>query len=329
MRKRHFLIIGVFLSCFLIWPQTGWTAQKILLAVFYEIPDYLITLQAFKAGLAQAAKQQGKELEWLELKQLDGNIHDFISKLKEIENTIDLVFVAGTPTAMAVLESGIKKPVLFAAVANPKKAKLVDNLHSPGRNFTGIYCAVSANRQLQTILSSFPEIKNITIIYNPFDPAPTAQVEEWFKAVMVRKDLDIKFNKIKIPEQVNSAQSMREFMNTLDKTMDILITTADAKISSYGEAIIQVANQNNIPVYSSLNSMVEAGALFSLGFKFKQAAEQLSVSQALRILNGTLPQDIPVCTLPEYNLVINLKTAKQIGIKFPEKILQEADQIIQ
>jgi len=327
--KRRFLSKAGLLCCFLLWAQTSWAAQKILLVIGQDTRDYAMTRQVFKVGLDLAVKQKGQSIEWLELKQIGENKQEFIDNLKEMEDDIDLVFVAGTPTAMSVLESGINKPVLFAAVANPKKANLVNNLHSPGRNFTGAYCAVSANRQLQTVLSYLPKTKNITIVYNPFDPAPAAQVEDWSKAISILKNSDIRLSKIKIPEQVNSSQAMLEFMNTIDPTMDVLITTADAKIANYGSEIIQFAIRNKVPMYSSLNSLVEEGALFSLGFKFKEAAQQISVSQAIKILNGVLPKDIPVGTLPEYSLVFNLKTAQQIGIEFSEKIIESADELIQ
>lgn len=325
MYNRKIFIVLIFFCFFLCSSQKVWGAQKILLAVFDENSDYLITRQAFQTGLEHAAKQQDLDIEWLELKTASDNKSEFIRRLKELENSIDIIFVAGTPNALAVKQAGIKKPVLFAAVANPKKAKLVESLHDSGTNFTGCYCAVSANRQLQIVLSILTESKRMVIIYNPDDPAPVAQVEEWERAVINLKNPTIILEKIAIPKQVDSLQSMIDFMNTLDKNIDVIITTADAKISNYGAGIIQVANQNKIPTYFSLNSMVAEGALLSLGFKFLQAAEQISVPQAIKLLNGFLPSEIPVGTLPEYSLAINLNTAQQIGIVFPQSIIDAAD----
>ncbi len=329
MKIKKFLICAIVWGYCLCLAQTSFAAQKILLAVYKDTHDYQITRQAFQSGLDQAAKQEGLDIEWVELNQVGVKEETFVSSLKQIENSIDMIFVAGTPNALAVKKAGIKKPVLFAAVANPKKAKLVHTLHHPGTNFTGTYCAVSANRQLQTILKFLPSRKNIAIIYNPFDPSPAAQVAEWEKVILFLEDSNINLTKIRIPEQVQSVQGMTAFMNKLNKKIDILITTADFKISQYGEGIIQVANQSKIPVYSSLNYLVEKGALLSVGFKFKQAVENISVAQGIKILKGVLPTDIPVGTLPEYSLAINLKTAKQVGIELPEKMIQAADIIIQ
>jgi putative tryptophan/tyrosine transport system substrate-binding protein len=325
MRNRKIFIGLIFFCFFLCSSQRVWGAQKILLAVFDETADYLITRQAFQTALDLAAKQQGLDIEWLELKTAPDDKLEFIRRLKELENSIDMIFVAGTPNVLSVKQSGIKKPVLFAAVANPKKAKLVKALHDSGTNFTGCYCAVSANRQLHIVLSLLTGSKRMVIIYNPDDPAPVAQVEEWERAVSNLKNPTISLEKIAIPKQVDSMQGMIDFMNTLDKNIDIIITTADAKISNYGAGIIQVANQHKIPTYFSLNSMVAEGALLSLGFKFQQAAEQVSVPQAVKILKGQLPTEIPVGTLPEYSLAINLNTAKQIGIVLPESIIETAD----
>jgi putative tryptophan/tyrosine transport system substrate-binding protein len=329
IEKKIFLITVIVFCCFFSWAEFALAAQKILLAVCDDTSDYLITRQTFKSGLEREAKQQGLDIEWQELNIPADNKPEFIRRLKELESGIDLVFVAGTPNALAVKRAGIKKPVLFAAVANPKKAKLINNFHSPQSNFTGCYCAVSANRQLQTVLTILNHPNRIAIIYNPFDPAPVSQVEEWEKAIEFLKNPKITLKKIGIPEQVNSVEGMINFMNTMNKSWDVLITTADAKISSCGAGIIKVANQHKIPVYASLNSQVAEGALLSLGFKFKQATEQISVPQAIKILKGTLPADISVGTLPEYSLAINLNTGRQIGFVFPQEIVESADIKIQ
>lgn len=236
------------------------------------------------------------------------------------------MFTTGTPNAMAVKASGFKKPVIFSAVANAVGAKLVESNEVPGTNFTGAHCAVPFDSQLRALLLVLPDVSNIGILYNNSDPSPTGQARGWKKAVA---EQGLQLSEFYVPAEVNSPESLAEATKPLIGKVDVIVTTADAKVSPYGKGMIDVANNAGMATYVTLSQLVNKGALVSLGFNFTEATRIVNVPQAIKILKGESPAVIPVGTFTEYKLVINLKTATQIGVSVPMRALKIASEIIQ
>jgi putative ABC transport system substrate-binding protein len=251
----------------------------------------------------------------------------FIEQLKVKAADASLIFTTGTPNALAIKESGVTKPVLFSAVASPVGAKLVNSLEAPGTNFSGCHCAVPEVSQLRALQMVLPNVKKIGLLYNPKDPAPTAQVNKWKEAIAGATGLQaIEFV---IPEGTDSADKLAEATKAMVGQVDVIVTTADAKVSPYGDGMIKVANENKIPSYASLSQLVRKGALASLGFDFPEGARTVNVPQALKILKGAADvSTIAVGTYTEYKLVINAKTAEVIGVTLSPSALKIASEVI-
>ncbi len=327
MKIKNIYMIFVLALMFLMpFNSNACAAQKIIIAIYNDNPDYSAIRKIFVSGLKQAANKLSLEVEFEDLVDA-ANRQEFIRRLKEQAKDADMIFTAGTPNAMAVKETGVKIPVLFSAVADPKKAGLVNSFHSPDSNFTGAYCAVAAHTQLQTLLRVYPKAKTLGILYNPRDPAPVSQVQSWHKAASYVPG--IKIMNFHIPERVSSEEDLAEVTKGMVGLVDVIVTTADAQISPYGRGMIEVANKHNIPTYVSLSHLVEKGALVSLGFNFEEATKVVNIPQAIKILQGIPPAAIPVGTYPYYDLIINLKTAKKIGINFSDNIVNSAAKIIE
>ncbi len=314
------VVVAMMLSC-----SGAFAAQKVLSGVFFDNPDYAATRKAFLTNLEKEAIKAGLEIEIIDI-STNGDREAFIAKLKEMEPQADLIFTTGTPNAMAVKESGVKKPVIFSAVANAVGAKLVESNEVPGTNFTGAHCAVPFDSQLRALLLVLPDVKNIGILYNKNDPSPSGQARGWKKTV---EDNGLNIIEFSIPSDVKSVEGLAEATKPMLDKVDVIVTTADAKVSPYGQGMIDTANAAGIPTYVTLAQLVNKGALVSLGFNFTEAARIVNVPQAIKILNGENPAVIPVGTFTEYKLVINLKTAKQIGISVPMRALKIASEIIQ
>ena len=250
----------IFVLAFMLlmpFNSNACAAQKILIAIYNDNPDYSAVRGVFVSGLKQAVNKLGIEVEFVDLIHAD-NRQEFIQRLKEEARDADMVFTAGTPNAMAIKESGIKIPVLFSAVADPKKAQLVKSFHRPDSNFTGAYCAVAAHTQLQTLLRVYPEAKTLGILYNPRGPDPVSQVQSWHKAASYVPG--IKILNFHIPERVDSEEELAEVTRGMIGLVDVIVTTADAQVSPYGRGMIEVANEHNMPTYVSLSHLVEKGA---------------------------------------------------------------------
>ena len=316
------LSVVLVMGLFAVAPGAQ-AAQKVLLAVYFDNPDYAKARNTFYDELAKVTAQQGMDVEFIDL-NTKGDKDAFISRLKEMEPNVDLIFTTGTPNAMAVKAAGITKPVVFSAVADAVGAKLVKSNKHPGTNFTGNYCAISAENQLRALLLVLPSAKKIGILYNPSDPAPRAQTKGWKRAVM---DMGLELKEYFIPADVNSADGLAEATKPAVGNVDVLVTTAEAKVSPYGAGWIKVCNENNLPTYATLAQLVNKGALLSLGYNFAEGAK-MNVPQAMKILKGQSPADIPVTTFSEYRLVINMNTANKIGVKVPLRALRAASKII-
>jgi len=300
------------------------TVKNVLLAVNADNPDYANARGAFKNTLEAEGAKAGLAIKFTVL-DTKGDRAAFLARLKELEPTIDLIFVPGTPNAMAVKEAGITKPVIFTALANPVGAKLVNSLDAPGTNFTGGHCAVPEDKQLRALLMVLPKVKKIGILYNPEDPAPASQAKKWKDAIAAQGLEAIDFS---IPATTKSADELAEATKPIVGKVDVVVTTADAKVSPCGEGMIRIANENKIPTYVSLGQLVNKGALVSLGYNFVEGAK-LNATQAVQILNGKNPAGVAVTTFPEYRLVVNTKTAKAIGVEIPLKALKMASEVVQ
>lgn len=305
--------------------QDAYAAQKIIIAVYKDTPDYAIAREVFVSSLTQETARLGMEVEFIYLIKIK-NREEFIQGIKEQAKDADMIFISGTPNAMAVKEAQVKIPVLFNAVADPKAAELVQSFHSPNSNFTGVYCAVAAHTQLQMLLKVIPEVKTLGIIYNPKDPASVSQLKSWRKAASYWEGIEVL--DFPIPETVDSAEKLGKVTKAMIGGVDVIVTMADSHISLYGQGVIDTAIKYKIATYASLGHMVEQGSLFSLGFNFEKATKIVNIPQAIKILQGTPPGKIPVGTYPYYDLIINLKTAQKIGVQIPNDAIKAAAKII-
>lgn len=298
--------------------------KKIMFAVYIDNSDYAAARESFKQAFLKETQKKGIPVTFLFL-NTSGSKEAFLIALKEKEPTVDLFFVTGTPNCLAVKEAGIKKPVIFTAVADPVNAKLVQTLENPGTNFTGSHCFVPIDAQIKTLLAILPNAKKIGLFYNPLDPAPVSQVEKWKEEIKLH---GLQSSEYHIPKEAESISALADSARQMIGNVDVIVTTADAKVASYGVGVIAVALKSKIPIYATLNSQVKEGALLSLGFDFRKGAEIL-VSLALDILQGESPAGIPVITCDKYKMAVNTNTARLLNIKIPNKVMSNTIEKIQ
>lgn len=298
--------------------------KKIMFAVYIDNSDYAAARESFKEAFLKEARKKGIAVKFSFLNTI-GSKAAFLIALKEKEPTIDMFFVTGTPNCLAVKEAGIKKPVIFAAVADPVSAKLVQSLENPGTNFTGSHCFVPIDAQVKALLAILPNIKKIGVFYNPHDPAPVSQAEKWKEEI---QRLGLQSSEYQIPKEAESVSALADVARQMIGNVDVIVTTADAKVASYGLGVIAVALKNRIPIYATLNSQVKEGSFLSLGFDFEKGSEIL-VPLALDILQGKSPANIPVITYDQYKMVVNTNTAGLLNIKIPDKIMDNTIEKIQ
>ena len=233
----------------------------------------------------------------------------------------DLVLAIATPSAMAMANETNEIPILITAVTDPVEAKLVDSLEKPGTNVTGTTDMNPVADQLALIKELVPEAKNVGIIYNSSEVNSEVQVKIARQAV---SELGFTLHEATVTASNEVMQATQSLMGKVDA---IYLPTDNMVISSLS-AVLQVAEENKIPVIAGESNSVEEGALATLGIDYYKLGRQTAES-ALRVLNGENPADIAVEAQKGADIVINLKAAERFGVTISDALKAKAAQVIE
>lgn len=300
-------------------------AAKVAIVTNLDNVDYKNSRKFFEQALIKEAGARNVAVEFVYVDG-QGNKENFIAEVKKIEPTVDVFYTAGTPNAVAMKEAGITKPVLFNLIAGPVGAGLVNSLEVSGTNFTGVHCAVPEERQLRAMLLVLPKIKKVGFLFTGSNPSSQGAINKW--KTELTKYPEMKSEDFLIPDAaVDNMDAVLEVVKQAIGKVDVLITPADGVVTKFGEAILKLAGENNIPVYAAASVLVPKGALVSLGFDIPELAK-LAAPQALEIISGKSPTIMPVITYPQYRLIINLKMAQKMKLDIPMEAIKTASEVI-
>lgn len=210
-----------------------------------------------------------------------------------------------TPSAQAVAGATKDIPILITAVTDPVGAKLVNSLQKPGTNVTGTTDMNPIKEQLELLKQLVPGAKNIGVIYNAGEQNSQTQVK---KVKELASGLGLEVSEATV---TSTAEVMQATQSLVGKVQAIYVPT-DNMVVSAANSVVQVADQNKIPIISGESSVVEKGALATIGIDYKKLGEQTG-EMAIRIINGEKPQDMPVESQKEFSIVINKKMRIKLG----------------
>src|SRR5258707_92912 len=238
--------------------------------------------------------------------------------------TPDVILASGTLAVTALQHISRTLPIVFAAVADPVGAGFVDSLARPGGNATGFmsYEYSLAAKWLELLKEIAPSVTRVAIIRNAANPAGLAAFAALQNAA---QSLGVEVSPINVRDPREIERSIAAFARSPNGG---LIVTQTASATLYGDLIIAVAARQKLPAVYGSRFAVTAGGLISyandLVDQFRQAAAYVD-----RILKGAKPADLPVQAPTKYELAINLKTAKALGLTVPDKLLALADEVIE
>jgi putative ABC transport system substrate-binding protein len=240
---------------------------------------------------------------------------------KMIEEKVDLIFTAGTPTGIAAhrITSGTNIPVIFGVIADPIVAGVLNDLTRPGGNMTGVKLGDNQARRLQFLLELAPEIKRILIPYNPQDAASFSAVEQVNK---VARDLGVEIT----AKWAHNDQEVFELLDNIPEGLEAIFLVPGTTVNIHLKRVLALARTRKMPVSGPSLAQVEEGALITYGFNHYEAGRQ-AARIADQVLRGAEPGYLPVETA-EFFLAVNLKAAEEIGLQVPYSILQQAKIII-
>jgi putative ABC transport system substrate-binding protein len=300
-------------------------AQPLVIGItqIVEHPALDAARDGFIAALEEAGYKEGEDVVY-DLQNAQGDFTNAISIAQKFkDDKVDLIVAIATPTAQAALQVNQEIPIVINAVTDPVAASLAKSWESSGNNLTGMSDAAPNKQQVELIPLFLPEAKNVGTIYNAGEANSVVQIEV---AKEVCKELGLNLIEVTVS---NSSEVLMAAQSLAGRVEAIYIVTDNTVVSAL-ESVIKVCNQEKIVLILADPSTVDKGALASYGIDYFSLGKK-SGEIAIQIIKGAKPSDIPIQTITDpkdLQFVVNLDTAKTIGISVSEEILKTADKII-
>jgi putative ABC transport system substrate-binding protein len=327
MKRREFItLIG---SVAASWPLTARAQQAAMPMIGFlhsgSRDAFARPLAAFHQGLGEAGFVEGRtvaiEYRWAENRydQLPALAADLISR------GVSVIATPGsTPAALAAKAASPEIPLVFLIGNDPVKLGLVASLNAPGGNVTGVSFLINAleAKKLEVMHELVPPVTTVGVLLNPRNPIVDAQLKDLQQAARL---LALKI----IPLNVGSeAEIGAAFATLVEQRGGALLVTADPAFTSWRDPMIALAARNAVPTVYHLREFTDAGGLISYGTSLSDGYRLVGLYVG-RILKGTKPADLPVQQPTKFELVINLKTAKALGLEVPATLFARADEVIE
>ncbi len=324
MIRREF-IVG--LGSAAAWPVVARAQDMPVIGLLgSELPEFdAFRVSAFRQGLSETGYVEGRnvvfEYRWAE--------HHFDRLTALAAHLVDhqVAVIAGigtTPAAVAAKAATKTIPVVFAVGGDPIKLGLVESLNRPGGNITGVSFLVSlmAAKRLEVLHELVPEAALVGFLVNPNSPNAEADTKD---AIQAAEAIGSKI----IVTAVNAESDMDAAVASLvQQHVGALSFSPDQLFFDYREQLVTIAARNALPTVYPLREFVDAGGLVSYGTSISEAFRNVGV-YAGRILKGEKPGNLPVQQAVKVELIINLKTAKALGLTIPLSLLGRADEVIE
>jgi putative tryptophan/tyrosine transport system substrate-binding protein len=282
-------------------------------------------LDAFKRGLSERGYVEGQNVVIVE-RWGDGQVDRFPALLNElVQEKVDIVVVASTAGAVAARATIKTLPVVFVGVQDPVGVGIVSSLGRPGANLTGFSQAEEeglVGKRLELFKEAVPPVDRLGLIWNPTAPGVELRLKEARKAAT-------RFGVTLRTFEVRDAKELDGVFTTMRKErLARLMVLADPLTVRNRAHIVELAARNRIPAIYPFLEFTRVGGLMAYGPSipelFRRAAGYVE-----KILKGAKPADLPVEQPTKFDLVINLKTAKALGLSIPRPVLARADELIQ
>jgi putative tryptophan/tyrosine transport system substrate-binding protein len=280
--------------------------------------------EVFLQGLREVGYVEGKNIA-IEYRWADGKFERLPELAADLVRLkVDVIVAAVTQASLAAKAATATIPIVMIAVSDPVGAGLVASLARPGGNLTGTSTmnAETAGKPLGLLQETLPKISRVAALWNPANPVfQAAQLRE---VEVTAKALHLKLQSLKArdPEEID-----RAFAAIVRERTRALQVLADPVFTTHRKQIAELALKHRLPAASGVKEYADAGLLMSYGASFPESYRR-AATYVDKILKGAKPADIPVERPTKFEFVINLKTAKQIGLTIPPNVLAQADKVI-
>jgi putative ABC transport system substrate-binding protein len=284
------------------------------------------SITAFRLGLSDTGYVEGQNVA-IEYRGVGGHLHQLPRLASElVESKVDVIVATGGPeAAFAAKKATTTTPIVFSVAADPAEIGLVANLAQPEGNVTGIAVLDQElfPKQIELLAELMPQIRVIALLANPYNPIlrkpVTSEVQEAANARGIE---------VQRLAASNEAEIDRAFAVFGQKEDRALLVAGDRFFDHLREQLVALTIRHAIRAIFYNRLYAEAGGLISYGLMIGAASRQVGIYVG-RLLAGTKPADLPVQQPTEVELVINLRTAKLLGLTVPQTLLSRADKVIE
>ena len=325
MKRRDFItLLG---GAAFAWPLAARAQQPAIPVVGFlrNTPstsfDHIVA--AFRQGLGEAGFVDGRNVA-IQQRWAEGRDDRLPALLADLISLKAAVIVANTAGAFAAKAAATTVPVVFATGSDPVRDGLVASLNRPGGNFTGVIFITSelGTNRLELLRQLVPKATTVAMLVMP------SGKETELERVDVAKAAQALGLQLVVADATSRLEIEVAFATFAQRRADAALVGTGALTNSHSEAIVALAARHSIPTIYSLREYVSVGGLMSYGTSITDAYRQAGI-YAGRILKGERPADLPVMQSTKFDLVLNLKTAKALGLDVPDRLLALADEVIE
>ena len=280
--------------------------------------------EAFMRGMVELGYQDGRNVRY-EFRTGDGSNEKALELARElVAAKVDLIWAPGTAAATAAQKATTTLPIVFALVSDPVGSGFIRSLPRPGTNATGItnMNVETGAKRVQLLNETFPKLRRFGVIHNPGDTSSVAQlpfIQQGARAL--GKEM-----------MVVEARAPEEFAAALAKLAawraDSLFITENALYLNHRKTLLAWATKHRLPTINSTRDYAEDGGILAYGADYADNCRR-SADFVDKILKGARPADLPTQQPTKFELTVNLKAAKAMGLSIPQTMLLRADRVIE
>ena len=281
-------------------------------------------LHAFRQGLKDTGYVEGENVA-MESRWAQGQFDQLPALAAElVRRGVAVIVTTGLGSALAAKAATTTIPIVFVGADNPVRFGLVASLNRPGGNATGLNLLTSelTAKRLELVRQLLPRTATVAVLINPNSPEVAPQLAD------VQSASRAAGQPILILNASNESDFDTAFASLAQHRADALLVTNDAFFFNRRDQIVAMAARHAVPTIYDRREYAAAGGLISYGPNYVDAYRQAGI-YAGRILKGEKPGDLPVVQATKFELVINLKTAKTLGLEVPDMLLALADEVIE
>ena len=304
-------------------PANAQQAKVYRIGAIHQGGPYKAVVDGLSDGLKQSGLEEGKHFV-LEIRDAKGDLKAVEEAARNFEREkINLIYAVTTSVVTVVKNVTSQVPIVFAVGSDPVVSGLVQSFGKPGGRLTGVQYSTTdlTGKRLEILKEMLPKLSRVVTFYNPNNRSAV-------EAAALARQAGKQFGVQVVERYATSVEELRRRVGALKaKEADAYFYTSDAMVTSQAQLLIDMATSKKLPTMFSEENLVAMGGLASYGQNFHETG-RLSARYVQKIMTGAQPGDLRVEVVDKFELIINLKTAKEIGLTVPPNVLVRAQKVI-